>query len=292
MGSELFPVTSPAQQVDEVRSGSEAGAGTGSAAADNIVQLPASDPKGGAAAAAAVQPTGAAASPALSKADIQELVKSIGAATAATQPATQSPAQPQLTQDQLEQMFQVWKPSSDLVAQLRDENPEVAIQALATLRDGLIRQAMAMADYRVQQLLGTTKEEFTQQLSPLSEYVSEAKATAFRNDFFKANSDLEPYEQLVDAVAAKLYQSGGDGFLRLNREERMQLFADESRKLVQQLTKGGNGATAGQAGGQGQPAQQRKMSTLTGGGQPTGRSGGKPTGTGIPNVDAGLAVFD
>lgn len=237
--------------------------------------------------------TEAIRSPALTKEDIAELVKSIGASV---QPASTSREQEQapLTEQQLEQMFNVWKPTPEFLAQLRHESPETAVRALIALRDGMMRQAMSMAEYRVKQLLGDVEQRFAGQLTPLTEYVSEARATAFRDDFFEQNPDLEPYEQLVDAVAARLYQSGGDAFLKLTRVERMKLFADESKKLVQELlAKGGNPATGGGNGGKGGTPPARRMSTLTSGGQPgsRGAGGGKPT-TGNKHIDDGLAALD
>lgn len=237
--------------------------------------------------------TDAIRSPGLTKADIAELVSSIGAAV---KPTTTEPAQPtsQLSEEQLEQMFNVWKPSPEFIAQLRNESPEIALKALVQLRDGMMRQAMSMAEFRVKQLIDSVRQEITGQITPLNEYVSEARATAFRDDFFEQNPDLEPYEQLVDAVAARLYQSGGQEFLKLTRDQRMKLFADESKKLVQELlAKGGNPATAGGNGGKGGTTPSRRMSTLTSGGQPgsRGAGGGKPT-TGNKHIDDGLAALD
>jgi len=139
-----------------------------------------------------------------------------------------------------------------------------------------------MMEYRVQQLLKNLTDT---QLTPIQSYVSEQQATSFRNDFFKANPDLEEYETLVDAVAAKLQNSGYKG---ATRAEVMKKFADESRIIVKQLlAKGGapNGAAPAKTGGA--VPQQRKMSTLTGGGQPTGgRAAAAPKGP------SGIEVFE
>ena len=235
--------------------------------------------------------TEAIRSPGLTKDDIKELVDSIGASRQAPEASRTEERQP-LSEQELEKMFNVWKPSADFIVQLRHESPETALQALTQMRDGMMKQAMSMAEYRVNQLLGQAKTELTGQITPLSEYVSEQRATAFRNDFFKDNSDLEPYEKLVDSVAARLYQSGGNDFLKLDRAARMKLFADESRKLVKELLAKGGEATGGN-GGKATQTTTRKMSTLTSGGPSGGRGsgGGKPT-TGNRHVDDGLAALD
>lgn len=234
-------------------------------------------------------------SPALTKEDIAELVSSIGAAVKPAQPDQTQQPHSQLSEEQLEQMFNVWKPSPEFIAQLRNESPEIALKALVQLRDGMMRQAMSMAEFRVKQLIDSVRQEITGQITPLSEYVSEARANAFRDDFFEQNPDLEPYEQLVDAVAARLYQSGGQEFLKLTRDQRMKLFADESKKLVQELlAKGGNPAASGGNGGKtGTQPGTRRMSTLTSGGQPGSRgAGGGKFSTGNKHVDDGLAALD
>jgi hypothetical protein len=244
------------------------------------------DGEGGEGAAAAeVKATG------LSKEDIAAILKEAGvgerpAAVAATERA----APP--TADELEKMFNVWKPDAALLTQLRSEKPEDALAALTLIRDGLLKQAMTMAEYRVQQLLkGLTDEHIT----PLHEFVTEAQATSFRNDFFEKYPDLEKYEALVDAVAAKLQASGFKGD---SREAVMKKFSDETQLVVKQLLAAGGGGSAAAAGGEdgagvgkgaGTGASQRRMSTLTGGGQGGGggHAGGKDA-KGPP----GIEVFD
>ena len=223
-----------------------------------------------------VTPTG------LTKDDITEILKSagVGSSSVTSTPVTEIRQPPSV--EELEKTFNVWKPSAELVAQLRSEKPEDALAALAQIRDGLLRQAMTMAEYRVQQLLKGMREN---ELSPIQTYVSEQQATSFRNDFFKTNPDLEQYETLIDGVAAKL--QAANALQGLSRKDIMKKFADDSNIIVKQLlAKGGesstptNGKTTGSS-------PSRKMSTLTGGGQPTGgRAAAAPKGP------SGMEVFD
>ena len=242
--------------------------------------------------------------PALTKEDIADLVKSIGESAAASRhPQQQQERQPELTQEQFDQMFNVYKPSNDLLARLRNDDANVAIKAVIEMRDGIIKQAMSMVDWRQRQLQAQLKGEFDGQLSPINEYVSTRQATEFRDEFFEKYEDLEPYEEIVDAVAAKLQTSGYKG---KSREEVMERFATESKAIVDKLLAAGK--TAGQAqpgqNGAGQQGQNgnnhgkgaagkgasggSRMSTLLGGGQGGGSRGAGQAAKG----PAGIEVFD
>ena len=229
-------------------------------------------------------PAAAAATTGLSKEDIASILKEAGLGGKAA-PDT-SVGRPLPTTEELEKLFNVWKPSNELIAQLRSEKPEDAVAALTAIRDGLLKQAMSMAEYRVQQLLKGLQDD---QIAPLQSFVSEAQANSFRSDFFTKYPDLEKYETIVDAVAAKLQQSG---FKAESREKVMERFATEAQAIVKSLL-AGSGAAGAAAGngktGSGNPPQ-RKMSTLTGGGH-------GPGGTGVGNKGsqkgpAGIEVFD
>jgi hypothetical protein len=198
-------------------------------------------------------------------------------------------------------MFNVYKPTNDLLARLRSEDATVALKAVLEMRDGIIRQAMTMVGYQQKQLQQQMKGEFDGRFSPISEYVSTRQASEFRDDFFDAHPELEPYEEVVDAVAAKLQASGFKG---KTREEVMERFATESKVIVDKFLAAGK--TAGQAGngqasnGAGQQGQNQnhgkatgkagasRMSTLLGGGQGGGDRG---AGQGAKGP-AGMEVFD
>lgn len=220
----------------------------------------------------------------LSKDDLQQILtgalEHVGTkATAAAAPAKE------YSQEEFERAFNVLKLTPEFIAQLRHEDPATAMKALEQYRDGLVRQAMTMAEYRVQALI---KELRDNDLSPLQTFVSEQQASSFRNDFFKSNPDLEKYEKLVDSVAAKLAQNG----LRGTRAEMMQHYATETKKVVAELTaaQGLPAADAGNGHGAagGQASTTRKMSTLTGGGQ-TSKTG---SGAKEPKGPPGIEVFD
>ena len=197
-------------------------------------------------------------------------------------PAATAAAEPQMFAEDFEKAFNVFKFTPDMLAQLRHEDSAVALKAFHALRDGLIRQAMTMAEYRMKQYVDNLR---TNDIGPLQTYVSEAQATSFRNDFFQEYPDLEKYETIVDAVATKL---GASGFTAPTRKEVMARFADETKVIVAQLTAtGGNGANNG-GGNKSTGAAKRQMSTLTGGGQAGGGQRTAPE----PKGPKGIEVFD
>ena len=236
------------------------------------------DGAGAGAADAGAGGAAAAATSGLSKDDVKEILSAAMEKVGGERQQTTT-AEPQMSAEDFEKAFNVFKATPELLAQLRHEDSAVALKAFHALRDGLIRQAMTMAEYRMKQYVDNLR---TNDLAPLQSYVSEAQATSFRNDFFGQYPDLEKYETIVDAVAAKL---GAAGFTAPTRDEVMKRFAEETQKIVAQLTATqGNGAdgkmkTATTGG--------RKMSTLTGGGQ----TGGQRTAP-EPKGPKGIEVFD
>ncbi len=152
--------------------------------------------------------------------------------------------------------------------------------ALVAIRDGLLKQSMTMVEHRVQQLLSKLQDEH---IAPLNTYVSEAQAKSFRSDFFEQNKDLEKYESLVDAVAAKLQQAGYKG---VDRAEVMKKFADETRAVIKTMIPETNGA--GVVAKTNGATPTRKMASLTGGGHPSGGKGTVAESKG----PAGIEVFD
>lgn len=224
----------------------------------------------------------------LSKDDVVEILREAGLGTpreAAATTATTADA-PQMSQEQFNKMFNVWQPSADFLAQLRHEDPATALKAMEQLRDNVIRQALTLAEYRIQQHLEKTQKDFESRLEPLSSYVTERQATDFRDTFFQKYPELEKYEKIVEAVSIKLQNAGFKG---KTRDEVMAKYADEA-KLVLKDVLSTDAANAGKNGGQSaKTATKSRMSTLTGGGQATaGRAGDSKEVKGPPGVE----VFD
>lgn len=229
-------------------------------------------------------PATPAPSSGLSKDDVKEILEGAFAKMPQAQQALPAQSEPQMSQEDFEKSFNVFKATPDLLTQLRSESPEIALKAFHAFRDGLIRQAMTMAEFRVQQRFDQLLSE---RIEPLQSYVTEQQASSFRNDFFKQYSDLEKYEPIVDAVAAKLEKAG---FRGRDRAEVMAKFAAETKVIIKQLTATGasNGDSETVKTSTGSASGKNRMSTLTGGGQ---QSGGQRSAKAVAGPP-GSEIFD
>lgn len=188
--------------------------------------------------------------------------------------------QPELTQDQIDELLQVWKPGEKLITDLRAEDPKVALAAIKEMHAGIVRQANTMADARIQQLLGELREK---EITPLQQYYQEVAARREEETFYSKNDDLKPYELIVNAVSAKLEAAG-------KKFDSKDKFFDEiarvSREAIKSMginPKGANGSTTRTS-----PKGGSRMSALSGG------SGGRVAG-GTSTEDkrrVGMAIFD
>jgi hypothetical protein len=211
----------------------------------------------------------------------------IPAARASAAPVQSQQEAPQLTVEQYEQLFNVWKPSTDLNARLRSDDPTVANKAIIEMRDGLIKQASTIAEARIQSLLKEQGDRFAGQLTPLQAFYQEQQNRALETEFFEAHKDLEPYAEIVDAVTAKIFSDGKQH----TKAEAFKMAADASRSVVKKML-GAAGAGAANSANNGSQsltngAGARRMANLSGGGQTGSRAGGS-----APARKAGMNVFD
>ncbi len=185
----------------------------------------------------------------------------------------------QYTQAEIEQLLNVWKPDASFLKKLGFPEPTAEqLAAVHEMRDHLIRQANTMSEARVQQLLG----EYKSQLEELSTYVSEQRAQAATNSFFSQYSELKPYEEIVEAVSAKLEASG---FKAPTQAKVFEEIAKNTTEVLKRMNvkiekKSGGGAGTGGNG-------QSRMSRLTGGGQGGGGESGKGD-----KKRPGMEIFD
>jgi hypothetical protein len=243
----------------------------------------------------------AAGTTALTKDDIAQILAQAGIGQQQVQPSTGQAGQqnqPQISEADFNKQFNVYFPSTDVLSGLRSDDPKVQTAAFLAMRDGIIKQALTMSEYRAQQ---AREQLLNEHIQPISQYVESERNERNRESFFKANEDLRPYQQIVDAVATSLQQKG---FQAKTLKEYHTRYAAEARAMLKQaginLTGStananangqGAGAAAGKIGngnnGNGTQPNQRKMSALTGGGQ---SSGGRQAGG--PSGPAGMEVFD
>lgn len=206
----------------------------------------------------------------LTKDDITNILRDVMPPPVQPAPA----AQPQLSQEEYDRLFNVWKPQTALLKDLRSEDEAVQMKALVELRDGLVRQSSTIAEARLQHLLGELR---TKDITPLQSFIQEQQNQALQTEFYTKNKDLEPYSEIVDAVSTKVFADGK----KHGKEEAFKLAADASRDVINRMlaAKGGQPLA--------KPAAKRQMSTsLVGGGQ-----GGRST-SGGNGRKPGMAIFD
>src|SRR5215831_4266600 len=200
----------------------------------------------------------------LSAEDIRESVRA-GVRDAAT-PTAQP--QRQYTQAELEQMFNVWKPSDELVGRIL-AGGEDAVKAMVEMRDGLSKQFGTLLQYSLE----LAKNEIADQMSPALAFASESAAARDRDEFFTEHPDLKPYERLTQTVFNSLK---AEGYQADTKAEAYKTLADRTREL---LPTGANGAGTAPSGG------ARTTTTQTGK-RPAQLSSGSQAGGGGPSAPA------
>jgi hypothetical protein len=180
----------------------------------------------------------------------------------------------QYTQDEIDKMLNVWKPDAGFLRKMGFAEPTAEqLSAIHELRDNLIRQANTMSEARIQQLFSERQKE----IDEVRGYISEQRAQAATNAFFAKNPELKPYEEIVDAVSAKLDASG---FKAPSQDKVFEEIARNTTEVLKRMN-----VKVEKKGGK--PAGSR-MAQLAGGGQGGGEAGGKGGG----KRKVGMEIFD
>jgi hypothetical protein len=199
-------------------------------------------------------------------------------------PQPQQP-QRQYSQEEFDKMFNVYKPTTQDVADLL-AGGEQAIGAIQRLLHGAVRQSTTMSSLAYQQMMEEFKQkEIEDRFGPVHADFVARQTEKVKQDFFKAYPDLKEQEELVVAIGTQLQAQGFKGTPE-------QAFAEVAKQAKAVLAKAGVQLAA--AGGQSQqPAPTApaptQMATLS---QPTGGAGGAPGGQQAAPKKPGLAALD
>ena len=261
------PETGGGGGAEGVFSGAEGGAGApGSEAAGTVGgEAGGAEHSGNGALPGAAKPQ---AQPQLTAEAIAEAMKKVGVGTqAAPQP------EKQYTQEDFDKAFQVFNPSPELVAAIT-AGGEGSLKAMQQLRDGLVRQAVTMASYMIQDQMEKYEAKFKPQFEPIQKYVTEKQVKELYDDFYTANKDLKPYDSIVQAAVQQLK---GEGASFKSKEEGFKAAAERTRSILKSLP----GISLDPEGTGGQSPNPTRMPTLSKGGQgglgkgPSGGTGAK-----------------
>ena len=197
------------------------------------------------------------------------------------------PPQRQMTVEEAERLLNVWKPTKEWLAKY--DNLESREQAIAEMRDGVIRHSDTITQYRLREMM----ERMQQVYGPVVEHMQMEQARAGENRFKEAYPELaqEGVRPLLYAVSQNLL---GQGVQFRSEREMFQAIASGVEAVIKVSNpefklNGGNG------GGTPATATKRKQGPAAVGGIPvtTPGSGGGAGPKGPPVAKPrGLAIFD
>lgn len=163
----------------------------------------------------------AAPAPVDAKAVAREVLAEQQAAAAAAAP--QAPA---YTQEQLDDYFQVYKPTPDTM-QLLLNGGDDAITAFTDIRNGLMKQSFTLAKALVAQEVAKMREEVTGQFSPMLTEHNKASSAKAQAEFYESNADLSGQDKTVELIY-KVMKAEGTTFA--DRASALKALADRTRE--------------------------------------------------------------
>lgn len=222
--------------------------------------------------------------------DEAAMVRILKAANIGQQPpAPQVQNEPQMTQEEFDTKFNVFKPTVELIEAIRTGG-DAAVAAMQQVALGINKQATTMMGYQMAVELQKLKQSFAADYGPAREYAQQQQMAALKTDFFKTNPDLQDYEVLAEKIVNE-YTSKGHKFA--SKEDAFKVVATDLRNTLKSIgvvpkARTGNGAVAS---GAVQQKPMSRMSTVSTGGQGAGNTGGGAKNKN-PNVSDGLDAFE
>lgn len=205
----------------------------------------------------------------LSKEQLAEIVQS---SVKAVQPQQQQ----QYTQEDFDRAFNVVKVTPEVLAKFGlPATPEAAV-AFGELTQAIVRQAVTMASYQVENTKRQLLEQFSQEYGPARQFAIEQQEQRLKEEFFTSHPDLKGYDPLLVQVKDQLLREGQD--FKGDKQAVFKAVADRTRAIIKSLP-GLNGQNQQQQPQNGSPRPTGKMSTVSAGGQGgAGAGGGSASG--------------
>ena len=237
-------------------------------------------------AAPAAQPTAQ-----LTQEQIREIVKGTAEGL-----RPQQPQQTRLTQEQADQMLNVYRVqaatgheiAASLGLQLSDEQAVKFATVLNAVLDGKTKQAVTMSSIQLEALKRGELSELRNNVTPLMQMREQQHEQAMQERFYSKNPDLKPYESILAMVYTEMKTEG----LRFKTEEEAFSAASTRARAVLSKIPGlqTNGQTANRntnSGAARPAAAASRMSTVSTGGH-TGATPNKGAKAGENPVAKGL----
>ena len=193
----------------------------------------------------------------------EEMLGTMGQKIAESIKGAGAPAQEkQVTQEEFDKMFNIYRPTEQLLAYLRSDDPKVVIAAYQELAHGAARQAVTIASH----LIANQIAEIRGQFQPAMDMAQERAMEQAKTEFFEKNPDLKGLDPLLVLIRDQMVAKG---VKFKTKEEAFKAVADEARKQMEALPglrTGANGGAGGAgAAGQGAGNPPSRMPTLSGG---------------------------
>lgn len=219
---------------------------------------------------------GAGAAPAAPQLTPEAIAEAIKAAGIGAQPAAAPAAnEPQYTEADFNRAFNVFQPDEGTIKALLAGGPD-ALKALGTLRDGLVKQAVTMAGYMIQQAVENHRKAIDADYGDVRSHVNEQRVQQLFTQFYEKNPDLKKYDSVVRMVVDRMKS---ENLKFKNPTEGFKALSDRVRETLKQIPGASLEGGAG-AGNNNQPQNgSTSMPALSAGsvGAGTGRSGGPST---------------
>jgi hypothetical protein len=200
---------------------------------------------------------------------------------------TFKPPPKEITVEEAKRILNVWEPTREWLAKY--DNLETRDQAIAEQRDGLIRQADTIMQYRMREMQQSMEQRYAPVLQHMQQQEARAGEWRFGQNYPQLNN--EALRPLLFSVAQSLLAQGAQ--FRNERE----LFTAIARgvEAVIKVSNPGFSLEGNGNGGGGTAVPQQQRRGHTAGGIPVttpgAGGGGGQRGTGPPKP-RGLAIFD
>lgn len=183
--------------------------------------------------------------------------------------------QPQMTQEEFDKMFNIYRPNEELLARVLGEDKAQAVQAVQEMLHGAARQATTIASHLVQNEV----QQLRQLIAPALAIAEEKQMEAMKVEFFEQYKDLKGMEPILVLIRD---QFKGQGRTFKTKEEAFKAVAEEARKQIEAIPglKAASVASAAAGSQQQTQGQASKMPGLSGGkGQSGAGDGGAASGS-------------
>jgi hypothetical protein len=213
--------------------------------------------------------------------DPSKFAKEFGQTVAESLKGVAAPAAPPMTKEEASKILNVWNPDDAWYA--RYDNLETRKDAVAEMRDGLIRQADTIAQLRMQEELQKLRDEYAPQMTMIEEQHNAQREQRFHGTFPQLkNPGLQP---LISAVTEDLIKQGKSF---TSESEMFKAVADGVAAVIKVTNPEFTLETAGSSPASDGRNNNQIPVTTPGAGGGTGRSTSAPKGP----TKRGLAVFE